>query len=410
MASKLGPNPVDGPPSTRRHRIRGWLVNLGLLAVSAALSLLLAEFVLRVLSPGYSPLFLSVYQMDDHDLVLLKPGVERRHVSAEWRVNVGANADGLRDYATPRPDTGGTVLGVGDSFAFGWGVELEEGFLAQAEARLAPRAVRVVKAGLPGSGPGDYARFLQHYGERYAPDVVAVSVFVGNDFNDVQMGGIPGQFRVRDGVMVKATIDEEEARTPPLWYRMKEWLKHSSLLVQELAQTWWHFEQAYIAPQDRDNPGLNVGDRWLWEFAKVHLRNPPPETEKAYEMTLLELDGIAEWCRAHSAQLLLIVIPRSFQLYGWELQRWKAAYRLADAQLDLDRPQRVLTEWATSRHVPLLDLLPPFRVHATARPDDRLYFYPNSHMSRAGHALAGRLLADSVAGLLNARVRSVSAP
>jgi hypothetical protein len=361
-----------------------------------------------VLSPGYSPLFLSVYQADNHDLVLLKPGIQRQHVSAEFRVTVTANADGLRDFATPRPDTGGTVLGIGDSFAFGWGVELEEGFLAQAEARLAPRAVRVVKAGMPGSGPGDYAQFLQHYGERYAPKVVAVSVFVGNDFNDVQMGGIPGQFRVRGGVMVKATIEDEEVGTPPLLYRLKERLKHSSLLVQELAQLWWRLEQAFIAPKDRNNPGLSAGDRWLWEFAKVHLRTPPPETRKAYDMTLRELDRIAEWSRTHGAQLLLIVIPRSFQLYDWELQRWKAAYRLEDAQLDLDRPQRVLTDWATSRRVPLLDLLPPFRAHAMARPDDRLFFYPNSHMSRAGHALAGRLLADSVASILNGQVKSVS--
>lgn len=386
--------------TAHRSTTREWLGRLGLLAASLGLALLGAELGLRWLSPGYSPLFLDVYRMDAHGLVLLQPDVKRRHVTAEWRVNVRANAHGLRDYDRPRPDSGGTVLGLGDSFAFGWGVELEEGLLAQAESLLAPKAVRVIKAGIPGSGPTDHLRFVQQYGAAYAPDIVALSVFVGNDFTDVQMGGIPGQFTVRNGLMVKSAVEGEEG-TPPLWYRAKERLKESSLLAQQAAQVLWYFEQTFLAPQDRVNPGLNARDRWLWEFAKVHLKTLPPETADAYALTLKALDDIAGWCREHDARLVLIVIPRSFQIYDWELERWKEAYGLAPGDLDLDRPQRTVVEWGARRRVPVLDLLPAFRAQVATHANQRLYFYPNSHMNRNGHAIAGQLVAARLGTILD---------
>ena len=385
----------SGPRAhSRTNRRCQWLVNLSLLTGSLTLALVLAEIVLRILSPGYSPLFLDIYRMDEHGLVLLEPGVNRSHVTAEFRVAVTANSEGLRDRETPVPGENGTILGVGDSLAFGWGVELEESFLYLAEEQLRSQSLRIVKAGIPGSGTGDQMRFLEHYGARYAPRLVVLSFFVGNDFSDVQHGGIPGQFRVQNGLMVKASIEDEETGTPPLWYRIKEKLKRSSLLAQRAAQVLWYFESTFLEAPDRQNPGLNARDRWLWEFAKVHLREPPPETERAFKMTLASLDDVLTWCRERDIELLLVIIPRSIQVYRWELERWKAAYNLEDDDLDLDRPQRVLTAWATQYDVPVLDLLPHFREYAKTRPQDRLYFYPDSHMNTNGHRVTAALLAE----------------
>ena len=377
--------------------MRGLVGKLALLVLAVGLTLVLAEGGLRLLSPGYSPLFLDIFQTDSHGLIRLQPGTQRRYVTAEWRITVAANAEGLRDRDVPVADSGGTVLGVGDSFAFGWGVEFEEGYLTLAEEALRSGAVRIVKAGMPGAGPLDYAQFLDAYGDAYTPGAVVVSVFVGNDFADVQMGGFAGQFTVRGGLIVKATIEDEETRRPPLLRRMTGYLKSHSLLAQQAAQALWLFEQTFQAPQERVNPGLNAGDRWLWEFAKVHLRQSPPETERAFGLTTAALDRMADWCDARGVRLVLVIIPRSMQVYDWELTRWREAYRLTPDDLDLDRPQRVLTEWAELRAVPTLDLLPVFRDHARSSPGERLYFYPNAHMNAAGHALTGRLLAPFLA-------------
>lgn len=96
---------------------------------------------------------------------------------------------------------------------------------------------------------------------------------------------------------------------------------------------------------------------------------------------------------AKQSEMLLLVQPRSMQIYDWELAKWKEAYRINDEALDLDRPQRFLADWAAEKHVAILDLLPEFRAYQKSHSAERLYFYPDSHMNRIGNQLTGVLLA-----------------
>jgi len=382
-------SPPPPPAGQLRPRSKQVLAKLILGFVSAAVSLVLCEVLLRLFSPGYSPLFLDIYRLDDYGVLGLRPNVTRRHLTAEWDVTVAINGEGLRDRSTPMADAGGRILGVGDSFAFGWGVEVQESFLFRAEELLRPEAIRVVKAGIPGTGPNDQLLWLQHHGESFRPGLVIVSFFVGNDFVDVQMGGVAKQFTVRDGLMARKSLDEQP---PSLRAALVARLKRSSLLAQKVAELLWLFERR-TDPQNREHRGLNARDRWLSEFFQVHLRTPPPETMKAGTETVAILEGIRQWCAQRQIPLLLLVIPRSLQVYDWELERWQQAFRSTEA-LDVDRPQRLLAEWAAQSRVPFCDLLPPFRQYVQAHPQVRLYFYPDAHLNAAGHRLAATVLAD----------------
>ncbi|MGE0470174.1 MAG: SGNH/GDSL hydrolase family protein [Nitrospira sp.] len=373
-----------------RYRWESLLVNLTLLLGSLAFSLILCEAILRVVAQDDSPLSMDIYRLDPDDSLSLKPNVTRRHFTREWNVAVAINAEGLRDRPSPVPDKRGSILALGDSFAFGWGVELPETYLYIAEEELRLEAIRVIKAGIPGTGTTDQLQWLRQYGETYAPRLVIVSLFVGNDFTDVQNGGFKKQFTIKDGLMVRRSLDGTERGSPV--NEGIEKLKRSSRLAQRLAQVLWYLQNT-VAPQDRSNPGLNAADRWLWEFAKVHLRQPLPETVEAFARMRTALDDIHQWCRQHNAKMLLLILPRSMQIYDWELAKWKEAYRLDDEALDLDKPQRFLADWATERHVAILDLLPEFRAYQKRHAADRLYFYPDGHMNPIGHRLTGALLA-----------------
>jgi len=372
------------------YRWKSLLVNLSLLLGSLALSLILCEAILRLVAQDDSPLSMDIYQLDPYDQVSLKPNVTRRHFTREWNVTVAINSEGLRDRTSPVPDTRGRILALGDSFAFGWGVELPETYLYLAEEQLRSEAIRVIKAGIPGTGTTDQLHWLRQYGGTYAPRLVIVSLFVGNDFTDVQMGGVKKQFTIKDGLMVRRALDGTERSSSAR--EAIEKLKRTSLLAQRLAQVLWYLQNTFVAPQNRSNPGLNAVDRWLWEFAKVHLRQPPPETVEAFARTRTALDDIHQWCRQNNAEMLLLVQPRSMQIYDWELAKWKEAYRLNDEALDLDRPQRFLADWAAEKHVAILDLLPDFRAYQKSPSAKRLYFYPDTHMNRIGNQLTGALL------------------
>ncbi len=365
-------------------------LKLFLLFASTALSLVLCEVGLRLISPGYSPISLDIYHFDEHGVLAMRPNLSRRHLTAEWDVAVTLNADGLRDRDQPVNSSGGTILAIGDSFAFGWGVELTDTFLYRAEEALRPEAVRVIKAGIPGTGTSDQLLWLEHYGQRFQPGLVIVCLFVGNDFVDVQKGGVAQQFIVKDGLMEKKTIEGK----PPSWRQaVIGKLKRSSLLAQRVAQLVWTYGQR-IDAQHRNHAGLKARDPWLWEFYKVHLRPAPPETRQAYELTLQALDGIHQWCKQQQMSMLLLVIPRSMQIYDWELERWKQSFKVQTEQLDIDQPQRVLADWATRKQVSLCDLLPDFRLYSKDHPKERLFFYPDAHMNANGHRLTATLLAD----------------
>lgn len=372
-----------------------------LMLVALGVSLLLCELALRLVSPGYLPVSLDIYRLDDQDVLCLSPNLVRRHLTREWDVTVAINAQGLRDRSLPVSDAGGRVLALGDSFAFGWGVELPETFLFRTEEALRPESVRIVKAGVPGTGTSDQLLWLRRHGESIRPDLVIVSFFVGNDFVDVQMGGVTNQFSLRDGFMVRKTLDD---RPPSWWTAMAQRVQRQSLLAQKVAGILWLRERR-ADPRERKNPGLTAADRWLWEYYKIHLNPLPPETRRACDSTLAALDGIRLWCEQHHAGLMLLVIPRSFQVYDWELARWNEAFRIPPAQLDLNQPQTLLAEWAARNQVPDCDLLPAFRQYAGTHPNDRLFYFPDAHMNAAGHRQTGDLLADFIREKQLAKVR-----
>lgn len=397
--------PSEAASSKLQFRSRKYVARLLLIVGGGGVGLVICEIVLRLFSPGYSPLFLDIYQLDEHGLLAMKANIVRRHVSSAWRVTVATNADGLRDRETPVPDDGGTVLAVGDSYAFGWGVELAESFLYLAEESLRSERVRIVKAGIPGTGTSDQASWLKYHGDRYRPRAVLLALFVGNDFVDVQKGGTAGQLTIDDGLLVRRSVLGE----PPSWLtRAKDKIKRSSLIAQKLAEFSYAHSRVPSDAKGVANPGLTAKDAWLKEYFGIHLRNPPEDTLVAYKLMGQALDDIHEWCERRKIPLLLLVLPRSFQVYEWELAEWQKTFGWRDDQVDLDRPQRFLAEWAAARNVAMLDLLQPFREHHQLYPGERLYFYPDTHLNGSGHRLVSQETAAFIRRALRPGVVSTS--
>ncbi|HYM12722.1 MAG TPA: SGNH/GDSL hydrolase family protein [Bryobacterales bacterium] len=351
---------------------------------------LIAEGLLRWVFHAAPLLDVDIYYLDAAHNLRMRPGARRRHVTRLWDVGITINQEGFRDRAEPVASSAPPVLALGDSFAFGWGVNLEQTYLYRLEQSLdQARPIRIVKAGTPGTGTSDQFRLLEEIGDHYRPQLVLLSFFVGNDFTDVQMGGV-AQFDVKDGLLLRHEL------RPPGWREaIREKLARSSYLLQFLraVQLDWERRGSAAAP----HTALAARDPWLLEFAKVHLREYPPETARGVAETLQYLDQFQDWCRAHNADFVLLVIPRSIQISPEELAEWQRAFGITDAELDLDHPQKILREWAGRRGARLLDLLPGFRQWAAEHPGRKIYYYPDAHFNPAGHELTAELLADYLA-------------
>lgn len=118
----------------------------------------------------------------------LKPSWQGRHVTPEFDVLVRTNDLGLRDTFTLAAKDEGTyrIVVLGDSFAYGWGVEMEQAFPWRLERALddEARPVEVVAAGVPGWSPDHAWVWLTTRGFDLQPDLVILQVCT-NDLQDL---------------------------------------------------------------------------------------------------------------------------------------------------------------------------------------------------------------------------------
>lgn len=108
---------------------------------------------------------------------LLEPNARWRHAAQDFGVEVVTNALGLRgpEVVVPKPADRYRVLVLGDSFSFGWGVELQQAWhacMARELQATGARPVEVVAGGVPGWSPLQQFVFLEQRGLDLQPDLV----------------------------------------------------------------------------------------------------------------------------------------------------------------------------------------------------------------------------------------------
>ncbi len=125
-------------------------------------------------------------------------------------IRVKTNSQGFRDdeHGWEKPKDRLRVLGIGDSFTFGWGVTSEETYLKQLERifeRSGETRVETINAAVPGWGLNNYYVYMKEYGIRYTPDVVIVGYFL-DDLSGSMLETIPAEEVYNEGVQFKGGV------------------------------------------------------------------------------------------------------------------------------------------------------------------------------------------------------------
>lgn len=168
-------------------RLKSWLTNLGLMAVSIFLCLVALEMIV----------FRYVLKPDDllenvtiNSVVRYKPGTEATFRHPDGRTSrVTINADGWNsthaEYRTERTPGRQRIAVVGDSYVHGAFVNVEEAFpeVMQRELRAAGRDVEVYRFGMDGAPLSQYLHMLRSEVLAYRPDIVVVPL-IHNDFDE----------------------------------------------------------------------------------------------------------------------------------------------------------------------------------------------------------------------------------
>jgi hypothetical protein len=335
---------------------------LELLVTNVALSLLVAELALRAygLAWGGSLLLGSTLQT-----CRLAPGHDYGH-------GLRGNQLGYPgpDFQVEKKPGVFRIAALGDSFAVGPAVPYADNYLHLLETTLP--ATEVYNFGVSGTGPREYLQILRQDVWAYQPDLVLVSVFVGNDIT-------------------------EELATP----RHLDVRQHA--LYQLCARGWRlareRIRQGQPPPTAEDRlarPALSAQT-----FREIEARRiavcvtpVPPVLERKWQRALGYLDRIIRECPSHKVPLVVVLIPDEFQANPHVRTEALATAALEPDAIDIDLPQRRLAGFFAERGIRCLDLLPVFRgVSQTYAPCDTHWNVRGNHL--AADAIRRWLVSDS---------------
>jgi lysophospholipase L1-like esterase len=227
---------------------RGRLVNVGLLLASTAAALVLSEMVLRLM--GWSPMYVSperdrFWRYDPLLGWAHLPGQEGVLETPQFRISVRINDRGLRDREHPYERTSGVrrILLLGDSFAWGYGVEADERFSQRLETSL---GVEVINAAVSGYSTDQELLWLRTEGVKYEFDFIVLAL-AGNDIGDNHRQLLHSIYYkphfVREGNQL-ILQGYPAPRTSPQG-RLTYWLSQRSALAFFLIQRYFDFQSTY---------------------------------------------------------------------------------------------------------------------------------------------------------------------
>jgi lysophospholipase L1-like esterase len=342
---------------------RPWLRALVWLVVTLGVSFAAVELGVRAL--GLAPGLPNQYAIFVKDPILPhkpKPGsvLEGRSLTGEFDFRYAHNSFGWRgpEVAPDKPPGTFRILGLGDSFAYGAGVDLAETYPARLEERLNARGpghprVEVVNAGIPSFFPEPERLLLEHYGLPLSPDLVIVG-FVANDVIDTYLG-LEAIEVLPDGRIVTNYGAKLLAELGP------------ALLV--LYEHWYTFRipvRRWLTARIANERPVRPDD--VYREGGFH--------EEAWREVEREYDRMVETTRAHGAGFVLVYLP---QQGPWDEAASYPAARLA--------------AWAARSDVTFVDVLPAMR--AVPHPE-RLYWPRDRHPTGAGHAIIANALFETL--------------
>ena len=337
------------------------------IAFNIALTLFLGELSLRAFAT-YSGQSLVV--SDSLDAYRLTPG-------KDYGGGLRGNRLGFPGADFCEQKRAGTfrIAAFGDSFAVGPTVPFDENYLTLLEKMLP--ATEVYNFGVSGTGPREYLLLLEQYGWTYQPDLVLVSIFVGNDITE--MMATPREMDPRQSSLYLLLTRSAKLVRERLRRRESEVENEIGIGNQE-----WRMKN--------DGSGSHLSRQTFRETEArrlaVCLKSPPAGLEKKWLKAEAYLGRIIADCQKRRVPVGFVLIPDEFQVNFAVLKDALQGSHFDRQSIDIEAPQQRLLRFFEGRGVPCLDLLPAF----SGVPET--YTQSDTHWNVRGNRLAAKCISD----------------
>lgn len=363
--------------------VRAWLVNATVAAVSVLVALLLAEGALRVtgFSPG-NPLARLINHRDAWLGYRMVPGMREsiqgpgglytaETVSLGFPDGIGFRDDGIQ----PPVDS----VFIGDSFVWGYGVELADTVSERYERLVGRDAVNLGMTSW--TSPTQYERILSRYGAPLRPKIAFVEALVENDFGDLgnfadwSVSGTEKSYPewMTDRVM--------QYSPDTLSYRLRRFLYDRTALGRFIADRVQFGMGDQVSPAARGLVHVTGPALDLWLDPRQLAGAEPDSAQVARFRAALQ--ALQQTAAQNGIRLIVFVVPSKEMVYQ---------DRFTDPSLRkaIDWRYAALLELLPAAGIEQVDLLAPLR--AAAARGEQVYFDFDTHWTPRGHEIAAQVL------------------
>ena len=287
-------------------QIKKHAINLVVLLLSIAISLLIGEFGARlVLNPSD---YLGVGMVTDAVLGAVPAGTAK----------AGFDAWGFRNRAVPKT---AEIVAVGDSHTFGNTARMDESW-PYVFGKMAGKDV--YNMGMGGYGPNQYFYLSTTKALSLKPKMIVWGLYMGDDFENAYSitYGLDHWAHLRHGAVEKADFDIWEKHPKASWFKnVRVWLSEHSIVYQLLFHGAWGGRvqgEAQIRNAAQLYPGeatsLSLPDKNILEAFRpksmlIRLDQQSPAVREGMRITFELLRQMNEICQQDHVQFVVVVIP-----------------------------------------------------------------------------------------------------
>lgn len=382
--------------------MKKFLGALALIAFGFAIALGVADVAVRLANRWY-PYF---YCYDQYRGWGLEPGAHGsyRREGGSW---VRINHDGFRgpDYAKEKPPGVVRVAVIGDSYVEAIQVAEDATFTAVIGRRLkdcpalAGKKIEAMNFGVDGYGTAQELITLRRKVWAYAPDVVVLAIFLGNDVRNnspVLEGDLCRPFYDYVNGSLALTGPFVDSPSFKLWCMAR--FDYRDLRLLDLFSNGWEILRHGAAAPTAAHP--------VERAINYSIYSPPAEDSwrEAWRVTEGLIEATHQEVANHHAMFLAVTEDTGIQV--WPDPAVRKAFERRLGVSDLFYPDRRIAALGARDGFAVLTLAEPMQQYADAH-HAFLHGFSNTpmgfgHWNAVGHAQAGRLITDKLCAMIAA--------
>ncbi|KHE94163.1 MAG: hypothetical protein SCABRO_00084 [Candidatus Scalindua brodae] len=332
------------------------------------------------------------------------PNKKGIYATRSFKSTIELNNEGLRDYDHEKLNTQKKfrIIGLGDSFTFGNGVNNDQVFLKVLEKLNS--GIETINMSIFGGNPQTSLKIYMSRGLKYEHNIAMLGIFLGSDLatyypkdsdsppqwgfdsedNFVLIGKMLGQEEV-EKIRKSSEDNYSPTKNRNLRKRINYWLVRHIQLLTFIGNYRNHFSNVIKGSSLYIKIFKTFGAENKGSYGFPNHCRKKDSTDMDYGWRLLSksLETMRDYAGETGAELYVVLIPSQLQSSKILYERTLRKHGQDPSEFDLEKPNRKLAQLCESLEIACLDLLPA--VKEAVSKGYQLYFIRDGHMNVHGN-------------------------